>query len=70
MNDFDHVAFHPMQNDATTAISREDMKKIIELSKHKAEILDFAKMAEESATAPIVSTKPEKKSEAKKSEAK
>lgn len=29
MNDFDHVAFHPMQNDATTAIRREDLHKII-----------------------------------------
>jgi len=39
------VAFHPMQNDATTAITREDMHKIIELSGHKAEILDFGRLA-------------------------
>ncbi len=31
-----YVAFHPMQNDATSAIKREDMHKIIELSNHKA----------------------------------
>jgi Ala-tRNA(Pro) deacylase len=39
------VAFHPMQNDATTAISREDMHKIIELSGHKPEIIDFSRLA-------------------------
>jgi len=30
-----YVAFHPMQNDATTAISVADMKKVIELSSHE-----------------------------------
>jgi Ala-tRNA(Pro) deacylase len=41
----DLVAFHPMQNDATTAISRADLNKIIELSKHKPMILDFSTIA-------------------------
>jgi Ala-tRNA(Pro) deacylase len=39
-----YVAFHPMQNDATTAITREDMHKIIQLSDHKPEIIDFSKL--------------------------
>ena len=41
MDNADMVAFHPMQNDATTAISNADMKKIISLSGHSAEIIDF-----------------------------
>lgn len=44
MNDFELVAFHPMQNDATTAISNADMKKIIALSNREAEVLDFSKI--------------------------
>lgn len=47
MNDFEYVAFHPMQNDATTAIKREDIKKIIEISGHNVEVLDFSKLAAE-----------------------
>jgi len=46
------VAFHPMQNDATTAIKREDMHKIIELSHHKAEIIDFSALVAPAAAAP------------------
>jgi Aminoacyl-tRNA editing domain len=38
------VAFHPMQNDATTAISKADMQKVIELSNHNPEILDFSQL--------------------------
>ena len=34
-DDFDYVGFHPMVNTATTAISREDLKKVIELSGHE-----------------------------------
>ena len=34
-NDFDYVGFHPMVNTATTAISRADLKKVIELSGHE-----------------------------------
>lgn len=29
LNDFEYVGFHPMQNDHTTAIKREDLNKII-----------------------------------------
>lgn len=29
MNDFEYVGFHPMQNDHTTAIKRDDVHKII-----------------------------------------
>jgi Ala-tRNA(Pro) deacylase len=53
------VAFHPMQNDATTSISVADMKKVISLSNHEAEVLDFSKLVTEGAA-------PEKKEEAKK----
>lgn len=38
-----HVGFHPMQNDATVSITRGDMLKVIELSDHKADVLDFSK---------------------------
>jgi prolyl-tRNA synthetase len=52
------VAFHPMQNDATTAISNADMKKVIALSHHEAEVIDFSKLVSEPAA--------EKKEEGKK----
>lgn len=45
MSDFEFIAFHPMQNDATSVISIRDMKKVIELSGHEAEVLDFSKIA-------------------------
>lgn len=35
-----------MQNDATTAIPAKSIEKIIELSKHKVEILDFTQLAQ------------------------
>ena len=41
-NDFDYVGFHPMVNTSTTAISRDDMKKVIELSGHEPTIMDFS----------------------------
>lgn len=60
MNDFEWIAFHPMQNDATTAISNADMKKVIAASEHEAEVVEFAKLAgDATAAAP-------KKEEAKK----
>ena len=49
MDEFEFVAFHPMVNTATTAITNEDMKKVIEMSGHKATILDFSSLAEEAA---------------------
>ena len=33
--DHQYIGFHPMTNEATTAISREGMMKIIELSEHE-----------------------------------
>jgi len=38
---FEFVGFHPMQNDHTTAIKREDVKKIIDISKHEPLNVDF-----------------------------
>jgi Ala-tRNA(Pro) deacylase len=65
MNDFEVIAFHPMQNDATTAISNADMKKVIQLSNHEAEVIDFSKLVSEAGAAPA-----EKKDEGKKPAAK
>ena len=39
---FEYVGFHPMVNTATTAISRDDMKKVIEISGHEPTIMDFS----------------------------
>jgi prolyl-tRNA synthetase len=47
MNDCEQIAFHPMQNDATSAISNADMKKVIALSGHEAETIDFSKLVTE-----------------------
>ena len=41
-DDFDYVGFHPMVNTSTTAISRDDMKKIVEISGHEPTIMDFS----------------------------
>jgi uncharacterized DUF497 family protein len=43
-NDFELIAYHPMQNDATTAISNADMKKVITISGREAEVIDFTKL--------------------------
>jgi len=56
LNNFEYVGFHPMQNDFTTAIKKEDVKKIIELSGHEAMDLDFTTLeggASEGQTAPV-----------------
>ena len=42
LKNFDYVGFHPMQNDFTTAIKRESVQKIIDLSHHEAQVLDFS----------------------------
>lgn len=60
------VAFHPMQNDATTAITSADMKKVIDASNHQAEIIDFAKLNAAEPTAAPAEKKEEKKPQAKK----
>ena len=40
-----YVGFHPMVNTATTAITPDSVKKVIELSGHEAVILDFASLS-------------------------
>ena len=66
------VAFHPMQNDATTAIAGEDMKKIVAMADHTPEIVDFSKLAggEEKKEAKKEVVKGEKKVAQKKEEVK
>ena len=51
MNDYEFIAFHPMQNDATSAITQADMKKVIALSGREAEVLDFTKLVTDGAAA-------------------
>lgn len=41
LSNYEYVGFHPMQNDYTTAIKKEDVKKIIDLSHHEAVVIDF-----------------------------
>merc|ERR1712166_636879 len=55
LNDFEYVGFHPMQNDFTTAIKREDVKKIITISKHEAMVQDFTTLQDGSAPAQATS---------------
>ena len=42
--DAPQIAFHPMQNDATSAISNADMRKVIGLANREAEVVDFTKL--------------------------
>ena len=58
-NDFEFIGFHPMQNDFTTAIRKEDVKKIIELSQHEPLIVDFSLLA--GSDAPKAAEKKEEK---------
>jgi Ala-tRNA(Pro) deacylase len=41
---YDIVNFHPLLNDATTAISNKDMIKFAKSTKHEPVIVDFAKL--------------------------
>ena len=67
--DAELVAFHPMQNDATTAISKADMQKVIEISLHNPDVLDFSKLtAAATDTAKKEETKPAGKKEQPKKE--
>ena len=43
-NDAERIGFHPMQNDATTSIGREDMKKFVQITKHEPIVVDFEKI--------------------------
>ena len=56
LTEFELIGFHPMQNDHTTAIKREDLKKIMELSKHEPMLVDFSTL--KSAPAGEAVTKP------------
>jgi hypothetical protein len=64
-----------MQNDATTAISKADLHKIVKISNHEPEIVDFSKLSSEkpakTEVAPTkISAGSNKKSGAKKEEKK
>jgi prolyl-tRNA synthetase len=61
--DAQYIGFHPMQNDATTAISKADMEKVISLSGHTVDIIDFSTFAAQVATAG--KTEPKKQKEKK-----
>jgi len=43
--DFDWVGFHPMDNAFTTAIKKADLHKLVELSQHEAQVVDFTTLA-------------------------
>ena len=45
LTEAEYVAYHPMDNTATTAIKSSDQAKIIQMSEHEPKILDFASMA-------------------------
>jgi len=40
-----YVGIHPMTNEATTAISKEAVMQIVELSQHEPQIIDFSELA-------------------------
>ena len=52
MEEFAHLGVHPMQNTATTAISKESFLKVVQLSEHEPMIIDFAELATAAAAAP------------------
>ena len=59
--DQEYIGFHPMQNDATTAITKADMEKIIGLSNHEPQIIDFTNLATQAAEHKGKGEKKEKK---------
>ncbi len=63
LKNFDFVGFHPMQNDYTTAIKKEDVQKVIDLSHHEALVLDFSTLEQ---SAPAATKGEEKKTDAAK----
>jgi len=50
-NEFKHVGFHPMDNSATTAIRQDQLQKVIDLTNHKATVLDFSTISNASEVA-------------------
>ncbi len=53
LNNYEYVGFHPMQNDHTTAIRKEDIKKIIGLSAHEVVEIDFVALEGGAQAAPV-----------------
>ena len=43
--EFAYVGYHPMDNTATTAISKDAMMQVITISDHAPQVLDFAALA-------------------------
>lgn len=41
LSDFEYIGFHPMTNERTSAISRDDLKTFIGLTKHDPILVDF-----------------------------
>lgn len=73
LNNYDYVGFHPMQNDFTTAIRRESVQKIIDLSHHEAQVLDFSTLEQATTTGdkkPEAGAKPAKNEKQPKKEEK
>lgn len=50
--EFERLGFHPMVNTHTTSITRDSLKKVVELSSHNAQVLDFATLQSDAAEAP------------------
>ncbi len=59
--DFKYVGFHPMENTATTAISKESVLKVAQLAEHEPKILDFSSDTAAAANKPAAKPKPAKK---------
>lgn len=47
----DPVNFHPLSNDATTAVSCQDLIRFVEATGHTVEIVDFDRLRDETAAA-------------------
>lgn len=60
LSEFEHVGFHPMQNDFTTALKKEDVHKIIKLSGHEPMVTDFTQLEDGAGPAPTDAKKPAK----------
>lgn len=46
LSDCDPLNFHPLRNDMTTAISREDFSRFIASTGHRCEVVDFSALDE------------------------
>ena len=66
---YEYVGFHPMQNDYTTAIKKEDVKKIIDLSNHEAVVIDFSALEGAAPAEGVAAAKPAKSEQPAKKQA-